>query len=201
MSVRVLLCASVLLLMCGGVLAADAKSKPAAKPAAKEPAKAQPVKTQPAQAAQKSAPEATPKARPRKPAQAAAKSKADQKAKSAKKGPKKLELLAIEKNIVRFTNDRRKQHGLPTLQIDEELIKSARSHAIWMARNRRLQHTSRPVAENIAMGYSSSQGVVHGWMNSSGHRANILNHGYRRIGTAAYETADGTIYWCQQFLR
>ena len=169
MIVRVLLYASVLLLMCGGVLAAGAESKAAAKPAAKEPAKAQPVKTQPA--------------------------------KSAKKGPKKLKLLAIEKNIVRFTNDRRKQHGLPTLQIDEELIKSARSHAIWMARNRRLQHTSRPVAENIAMGYSSSQGVVHGWMNSSGHRANILNHGYRRIGTAAYETADGTIYWCQQFLR
>ena len=188
---RVSLCASVLLLICGGVLAADAKSKPVAKPVAKEPAKA----------AKKAAPEATPKAPPKKPAQAAAKGKADQKAKSVKKGPKKLKLLAIEKNIVRFTNERRKQHGLPTLQIDEELIESARNHAIWMARNRSLQHTSRPVAENIAMGYSSSQGVVHGWMNSSGHRANILNHGYRRIGTAAYETSDGTIYWCQQFLR
>lgn len=154
MIVRISLCASVLLI-CGGVLAADVESKPAAK---------EPVKM-------------------------------------VKKGPKKLELLAIEKNIVRFTNERRKQHGLSALAIDEKLVKSARNHAIWMARNHRLQHTSRPVAENIAMGYSSSQGVVRGWMNSSGHRANILNHGYRRIGTAAYESPNGTIYWCQQFLR
>lgn len=183
MIVRVSLCASVLLLMCGGVLAADAESKPVAKEPAKPVVKA-PVKAQ-----------------PKKPVQTAAKSKADKKAKSAKKGAKKLELLAIEKNIVRFTNDRRKQHGLPTLEIDEKLVKSARNQAIWMARNRSLQHTSQPVAENIAMGYTSSQGVVQGWMNSSGHRANMLNHGYRRIGTAAYETPNGTIYWCQQFLR
>ena len=120
---------------------------------------------------------------------------------AGKKSSKKLQLLAIEKNIAAYTNQRRAQHGLPPLEIDDNLVKSARNHAIWMARSRRLQHTSQPVAENIAMGYSSSQGVVQGWMNSSGHRANILNGGYNRIGTAAYETADGTIYWCQQFLR
>jgi uncharacterized protein YkwD len=38
-------------------------------------------------------------------------------------------------------------------------------------------------------------------MNSSGHRANILNPGYRRIGVAAYATPEGTIFWCQQFLQ
>ena len=174
MIVRVLLYASVLFLICGPTFGDDAAAKPQAKPAAKSQSK----------------PTAKPQAKP-----AAAESKTN------KKVPKKLVLLPIEKNIAEFTNQRRKQHGLPPLQIDENLVKSARRHAIWMARNRRLQHTSQAVAENIAMGYSSSQGVVRGWMNSSGHRANILNGGYRRIGTAAYETADGTVYWCQQFLR
>ncbi|MBN1591087.1 MAG: CAP domain-containing protein [Pirellulales bacterium] len=113
----------------------------------------------------------------------------------------KFELLQIEKNIVTYTNEQRKRYGLAPLEIDQELVASARDHAIWMTRNRTLQHTRRPVAENIAMGYPSSQSVVRGWMNSSGHRANILNRGYRRIGVAAYRTASGTIYWCQQFRR
>jgi uncharacterized protein YkwD len=111
----------------------------------------------------------------------------------------KFELLPIEKNIVMFTNHERKRHGLPPLAIDLQLVRSARQHAQWMTLNRTLQHTSQPVAENIAMGYPSSESVVQGWMNSSGHRANILNGSYRRIGVAAYQTSDGTIYWCQQF--
>ena len=113
----------------------------------------------------------------------------------------KTKLIAIEENIVKYTNEERKRHGLPPLEVDVKLVDSARRHAIWMTRNRRLQHTSQPVAENIAVGYPSSQSVVRGWMNSSGHRANILNRSHRRIGVAAYVTASGTIYWCQQFLR
>jgi len=113
----------------------------------------------------------------------------------------KSDLLPIEKGIVKYTNQERKRYGLPPLAIDCELVRSAREHTQWMTRNRTLQHTSRPVAENIAMGYPSSQSVVRGWMNSSGHRANILNGGYTRIGVAAYQTSDGTIYWCQQFRR
>ena len=113
----------------------------------------------------------------------------------------KTQLLDIEKNIVKYTNEQRKRYGLAPLKIDLELVKSAREHAKWMTRNRRLQHTSRPVAENIAMGYPSSRSVVNGWMNSSGHRANILNANHRRIGVAAYQTPSGTIYWCQQFRR
>lgn len=192
MIVRVSLCTSVLFLMCsltfGDEAASKAKSKAVAKPALSKPA------------ASKAAQKAVPKAAKKTPS--LKKAKPVSQPKTAKKvTPKKLELLAIEKNIAAYTNQRRAQHGLQPLQIDENLVKSARNHAIWMARSRRLQHTSQPVAENIAMGYSSSQGVVQGWMNSSGHRANILNGGYRRIGTAAYETADGTIYWCQQFLR
>jgi uncharacterized protein YkwD len=112
-----------------------------------------------------------------------------------------LELRQIEKNIVAYTNQERQRYGLPPLTIDPGLVESARRHAIWMTSNQTLQHTSQPVAENIAVGQPTSQDVVRSWMNSSGHRANILSGGHGRIGVAAYRTAQGTIYWCQQFLR
>jgi uncharacterized protein YkwD len=109
-------------------------------------------------------------------------------------------LLTIEQNIVQRTNSQRLRHGLPPLQIDHQLMGSARRHAMWMARNRVMQHTSATVAENIAAGQHSSDQVVSDWMNSSGHRANILSSRYSRIGVAAYRGRDGQIYWCQQFL-
>ena len=91
--------------------------------------------------------------------------------------------------------------GLPPLAVDPWLLKSARRHAAWMTNARSMTHTSQSVRENIAMGQNSSSEVLNAWMNSSGHRANILNPGYTRIGVAAYTTPEGTIYWCQQFLR
>jgi uncharacterized protein YkwD len=50
------------------------------------------------------------------------------------------------------------------------------------------------------MGQPHSSDAVRAWMNSSGHRANILNSGHSRIGVAAFRTASGIIFWCQQFL-
>ena len=85
--------------------------------------------------------------------------------------------------------------------LDFGLLGSARRHAHWMSRNHTMQHTSAPVAENIAMGQNSPQEVVNTWMNSSGHRANMLNSGYSRIGVAAYRSSSGTVFWCQQFSR
>ncbi len=111
------------------------------------------------------------------------------------------DLLPIELNLVKYTNAQRARHGLAALEIDKTLMKSTRGHASWMARTRRLAHTSRPVAENIARGQRHSRQAVRDWMNSPGHRANILNRRYRKIGAAAYRTPGGTIYWCQQFLR
>jgi uncharacterized protein YkwD len=112
-----------------------------------------------------------------------------------------LQLAQIERNIVTYTNAERQRYGLPPLEIDAGLVRSARDHCAWMTRRQCLRHTSKPVAENIAMGQRSSKEVVRDWMGSSGHRANILNRGYRRIGAAAYRTPRGTIFWCQQFLR
>ena len=124
---------------------------------------------------------------------------ADAKAEQPKQ--EELQLAQIERNIVIYTNAERKRYGLPPLEIDAGLVRSARDHCAWMTRRCCLRHTRKPVAENIAMGQRSSKEVVGDWMSSSGHRANILNRTYRRIGAAAYRTERGTIFWCQQFLR
>lgn len=113
--------------------------------------------------------------------------------------PEHAELIPIEQNVIAQTNAQRQRFGLPALVVDMNLVQSARRHATWMTLSRRLQHTNLPVAENIAMGQSSSHEVVGDWMRSPGHRANILNTVNRRIGVAAYRTIDGTIFWCQQF--
>lgn len=112
-----------------------------------------------------------------------------------------MDLHPIEARVVERTNVQRAQHGLPPLSVDPWLLTSARRHAAWMTNSRSLTHTSQSVGENIAMGQNSSAEVINSWMNSSGHRANILNPGYTRIGVAAFTTPDGTIFWCQQFLR
>jgi uncharacterized protein YkwD len=110
----------------------------------------------------------------------------------------KFEILAVEQSIVDLTNAERARFGLPALAIDPNLMNSARRHGNWMASYRQMVHSHMNVAENIAMGQANSQDVLRTWMNSSGHRANILG-GYRRIGVSAYRSPEGTIFWCQQF--
>jgi uncharacterized protein YkwD len=109
------------------------------------------------------------------------------------------DLLAIEANVVSYTNNERARYGLPPLQVSKNLMDSARNHCSWMTLTRNFTHSHQAVAENIAMGQPSSLDVVRTWMNSSGHRANILNPYHRFIGVGVYRTEGGTIYWCQQF--
>jgi uncharacterized protein YkwD len=110
-----------------------------------------------------------------------------------------VRLSDVEVNIVSYTNQERARYGLPTLEVDKELMFTAREQAAWMTRSGNMVHTRRQLAENIAMGQTHSSEAVQSWMNSSGHRANILNPGHRRIGVAAYRTDGGIIFWCQQF--
>lgn len=110
-----------------------------------------------------------------------------------------VKLAAIEAHVVSYTNQERARYGLPALEVDKDLMETARGHAEWMTRYQSMVHTSQPVAENIAMGQPHSSDVVQAWMNSSGHRANILNPNHRRIGVGAFRTAGGVIFWCQQF--
>jgi uncharacterized protein YkwD len=125
----------------------------------------------------------------------------DSSAESAVAETKTFELHPVEHVLIRHTNAERKRFGLPSLEVDESLIKSARKHAIWMTTQQTLTHTNQPVAENIAYGQDSAAEAVRSWMNSPGHRANILNRAHRRIGVAAFVARNGRIYWCQQFLK
>jgi uncharacterized protein YkwD len=116
---------------------------------------------------------------------------------TSKDGPK---LYEVEKQLIEQTNAQRAKYGLPPLAVDQSLEKTARSHTVWMTNSRNLQHSNINVGENIAMGQRTTGEAVTDWMNSPGHRANILNSSYKRTGVAAFQTPDGTIYWCQQFL-
>lgn len=61
--------------------------------------------------------------------------------------------------------------------------------------------TYKSAGENIAWGQRTPEEVVTAWMNSSGHRKNIMNPNFTTIGVGYYENAKGTDYWCQLFTR
>ena len=115
--------------------------------------------------------------------------------------------------VVRLTNSARSQNSYAALVEDGALSEAAAVRAREIARS--FSHT-RPsgasfssalsesgvsylrAEENIASGQKSASEVVNAWMNSPGHRANILNSSYSRIGSASVNI-DGTLYWVQLF--
>ena len=124
------------------------------------------------------------------------------------------QVIAFENEVVRLVNDIRRQNGLNPLTANWELSRVARYKSQDMREKGYFSHTSptygtpfqmikafgltyRSAGENIARGYSTPQAVVNGWMNSSGHRANILNASYTQIGVGY--VAQGH-YWTQLFI-
>ncbi|NMB28142.1 MAG: serine protease [Tissierellia bacterium] len=122
---------------------------------------------------------------------------------------------SIEMEVARLVNIERQKEGLAPLTFSEELSKVARIKSQDMANNNYFSHNSptygdpfsmmksfgiqyKTAGENIAKGYSSAESVVRGWMNSSGHRANILNPSFGKIGVG-YVNVNGTTYWTQMF--
>ncbi|RAY15460.1 CAP domain-containing protein [Actinomadura craniellae] len=119
-----------------------------------------------------------------------------------------------EGQVVRLTNAERAKAGCPALRVDARLTTSARRHSADMKARNYFSHTSpngtdfaariraagypSPGAENIAMGYPTPAAVMKGWMNSPGHRANILNCKLRAIGTGVATGGRGP-YWTQNF--
>lgn len=123
-------------------------------------------------------------------------------------------VLSYEQQVVDLINDIRRQNGLPELAYNWELSRVARYKSQDMCDLGYFSHTSpiygspftmirnfgiscRTAGENIAMGYKTPQAVVDGWMNSSGHRANILNTSFTAIGVGY--VSDGH-YWTQMFI-
>lgn len=123
-------------------------------------------------------------------------------------------MTGYEKQVLNLTNNARAQAGLaPLLDNDTALNRSARVKAEDMAHNNYFSHTSptygspfdqmramgviyQAAGENIAKGQKTPQEVVNAWLNSPGHRANIMNKSFTHMGVG-YEANAKT--WVQQF--
>jgi uncharacterized protein YkwD len=127
---------------------------------------------------------------------------------------------ATEARIFDLINAERKDRGLPPLLHNEQLDRMASIQAQNMAYFQRMAHvlpeaklptlTDRAyyvaypfgqLAENIALGYPDAETVVHGWMTSKGHRANILHSEVEETGIAIAKSSTGAVYYCQVFGR
>ena len=124
------------------------------------------------------------------------------------------EALSYEKEVVRLVNNERRARGLSELTYDWQLSRVARYKSEDMRDNNYFSHTSptygspfqmiksfgisyRSAGENIAKGQKTPSEVVNAWMNSQGHRANILNSSFTHIGVGY--TSDEK-YWTQMFI-
>lgn len=127
---------------------------------------------------------------------------------------KDASISSFESEVVRLVNIERRKNGLAPLTEDWQLSRVARYKSEDMRDKGYFSHTSptygspfdmmksfgisyRSAGENIAKGQSSPEAVVKAWMNSSGHRANILNKSFTHIGVGYAKTGN---YWTQMFI-
>ncbi|SLK36712.1 Morphogenetic protein safA [Mycobacteroides abscessus subsp. abscessus] len=123
-------------------------------------------------------------------------------------------IKTVEREVIRLCNIERQKNGLPALIENWELSRVARDKSMDMAQKKYFSHTSptygspfdmmkaygisyKSAGENIAQGQTSAQAVVQAWMNSSGHRANILSKNFTQIGVGYYQSGN---YWTQMFI-
>lgn len=107
--------------------------------------------------------------------------------------------------LLKLHNDARKDRS--PLALDSHLCQYAQEHAEWMASRRNLKHSNigkllgkySTVGENIACGQRSEREVTDDWMRSSGHRANIMNSRFTKVGFGIAVAKNGTVYWCTVF--
>jgi stress response protein SCP2 len=118
--------------------------------------------------------------------------------------------------VVDRTNAERARHGLRPLTVDARLAAAAQAHSADMVRRDFFAHENpngeqvwhravaagyayRKVAENIAAGQRTAEEVVRGWMESPGHRANILDRELTQIGVGRADGGAYDVYWTQVF--
>lgn len=123
--------------------------------------------------------------------------------------------FSVEQEVINLVNVERAKAGLPALKYDWELARVAKHKSQDMSNRGYFSHTSptygspftmmknyginyKSAGENIAKGQRSAQQVVNDWMNSPGHRANILNKDFTHIGVGY--VSDGH-YWTQMFIK
>lgn len=119
--------------------------------------------------------------------------------------------------VLQLVNKERSKQGLKSLTLSKELTSIANTKAKDMAVNRYFDHRSptygtpfemlqkfgvkyKSAGENIAAGQKTPAQVMESWMNSSGHRANILNKSYTELGVGFYQGGSYDTYWVQLFV-
>ncbi len=124
---------------------------------------------------------------------------------------------SFQNQVLALVNQQRAANGLKALSMDSALTKTATLKSQDMAKLGYFDHTSptygspfdmmkqfgityRAAGENIAMGQTSPQQVMQDWMNSPGHRANILNSSFTKLGVGIAQNSSGQYYWTQQFI-
>lgn len=126
-------------------------------------------------------------------------------------------LNQFELRVVELTNAERAKAGLAPLKVSEELSKVARVKSADMRDKNYFSHQSptygspfdmmkqfgityRTAGENIAAGQQTPEAVVKAWMNSDGHRKNIMNPNFNHIGVGYASGGTYGHYWTQQFI-
>lgn len=120
----------------------------------------------------------------------------------------------VEDEVVILVNEARAKTGVGPLAIDGRLREAARAHSADMARRGFVAHNNpdgkspaermraagyeQAGAENVARGQPRPTEVMRAWMNSPGHRANIVNPEFKSIGVGIH-MADGGPWWTQNF--
>lgn len=124
---------------------------------------------------------------------------------------------AQAKEVIQLVNRERNMRGLIPFSENWQLSRVARFKSEDMALKGYFAHNSptygtpfrmmqdfglrySAAAENIAMGQRTPQAVMNAWMNSPGHRANILSPAYTQIGVGVAQNKGGTYYWTQMFM-
>lgn len=127
------------------------------------------------------------------------------------------EFASFQKEVVRLVNVERAKLGLAQLSLNAKLSNVATLKSQDMINKNYFSHTSptygspfemmkkfnisyKTAGENIAKGQKTPAQVVNAWMNSQGHRENILNKNYTEIGIGVAKDAKGTLYWTQMFI-
>ena len=127
--------------------------------------------------------------------------------------------VSQENEVVRLVNVERDRAGCGSVRLDTRLRTAIRLHVEELgthgdlyishvsddgrtfAQRARAQGYQDPGGENVARGQRNAADVMNSWMNSDGHRANILNCGFKSIGVGRAEGVDGTFVWGQIFGR
>jgi len=124
---------------------------------------------------------------------------------------------SYQQQVLDLVNAERTKRGLSPLTLDAKLCNVATKKSEDMVAKNYFDHTSptygspfdmmrqfgvsyQAAGENIAKGQSTPQEVMNSWMNSSGHRANILSSNFTKLGVGIAKDSNGRLYWTQMFI-